>query len=38
MKKIAIGLGSFIIAMAVPGGLIMLICYYFTRNRKKVSY
>jgi hypothetical protein len=34
MKKIASGLAGIAIALVVPGGLIILLCYLLTRNRK----
>jgi hypothetical protein len=38
MKKIASGLASAAIALIVPGGLIILLCYFLARNRKPFPF
>jgi hypothetical protein len=38
MNRIAQGLVSAAIAIVVPGGLIMLLLYYFTRNGKRFPF
>jgi hypothetical protein len=38
MNRIAQGLVSAAIAIVVPGGLFILLCYLLTRNRKRFPF